>query len=187
MSNNEVKVIVHSTKNFRDRCLIKCLYYAGMRREEVTKLDVRDVDFQRRRITVNGKGGKQRVVPFIDFEFMGDLKALVGQQKEGRLFPLSVRAVNFIVQRAGERSGIKHPNPYAKHINPHLFRHSISRHLKSAKFSLETIQNFMGHESFKTTMDMYGTQSIDEMQQEFDRKLGLIPNKEQTLSLEDKR
>ena len=37
---------------------------------------------------------------------------------------------------------------------------------KSTKrFSAEWIQNFLGHESYKTTMDMYGTLSIDEMQE----------------------
>jgi hypothetical protein len=37
--------------------------------------------------------------------------------------------------------------------------------LKSKGFSAEWIQNFLGHESYKTTMDMYGTLSIDEMQE----------------------
>jgi len=35
----------------------------------------------------------------------------------------------------------------------------------SKGFSAEWIQNFLGHESYKTTMDMYGTLSIDEMQE----------------------
>ena len=52
-----------------------------------------------------------------------------------------------------------------------IFRHSIARYLKSKVFSAEWIQNFLGHESYKTTMDMYGTISIDEMQEEVVRKL----------------
>jgi integrase len=185
LSYNEVKVIINSAKSYRDRCLIKCLYYAGLRRAEVVNLDVRDVDLQRRRIRVIGKGDKSRVVPLFDLDFMGDLKALIGGQKEGRLFPISIREVNWVVQKAGERSGIKHPNTYMKHINPHLFRHSISRHLKTLKFSLESIQNFMGHESFKTTMDMYGTQGVEEMQAEFDRKFGMLPVKEEMKQIGD--
>lgn len=177
LSQNEVKVIIHSTSSFRDRCLLKCLYYAGLRREEVIKLDIRDIDFQRRRIIVrHGKGDKQRIVPFIDFEFMGDLKHLIGERKEGLIFPISIRAVNFIVSKAGIKSGIQHPNPHMKNINPHLFRHSIARHLKSQNFNVEAIQNFLGHSSYKTTMDTYGTMSVDEMQSIFDKKFGLIPN-----------
>ena len=33
------------------------------------------------------------------------------------------------------------------------------------------IQNFLGHESYQTTMDMYGTLSIDEMQEVAERLL----------------
>ncbi|NIR52004.1 tyrosine-type recombinase/integrase [candidate division KSB1 bacterium] len=49
-------------------------------------------------------------------------------------------------------------------MNPHLFRHSIAGYLKSKGFAAEWVQNFLGHTSFKTTMDMYGTIGIDEMQ-----------------------
>ena len=84
---------------------------------------------------------------------------------------LTTRRINYIVQRAGERAEIKNPNPALTHINPHIFRHSIARYLKSKGFSAEWIQNFLGHASFKTTMDMYGTISIDEMQEEAEKKL----------------
>jgi len=43
--------------------------------------------------------------------------------------------------------------------------------LKYKGFSAEWIQNFLGHASYKTTMDMYGTLSIDEMQQEVEKRL----------------
>jgi integrase len=36
---------------------------------------------------------------------------------------------------------------------------------KSKGFTAEWVQNFLGHQSYKTTMDMYGTISIDEMQE----------------------
>src|SRR5215467_4769001 len=73
--------------------------------------------------------------------------------------------VNHIVETIGVKAGVTNPNPRLMHLNPHLFRHSIARFLKSKCFSAEWIQNFLGHESYKTTMDMYGTLSIDEMQE----------------------
>jgi len=169
----------YSVHSFRDRCLLKTLFWAGLRREEVTRLDVRDIDFERKRIKVNGKGGKVRTVPIIDEEFLSDLKHWIGKNTEGLVFgsfgqPLSVRAINYITQRAGERAGVENPNPRLTYINPHIFRHSIARYLKSKVFSAEWIQNFLGHESYKTTMDMYGTISIDEMQEEAERKLQAV-------------
>ena len=85
---------------------------------------------------------------------------------------LSLRLVNHIVQRIGEEAGITNPNPRLKYLNPHIFRHSIACFLKSKGFSAEWVQNFLGHQSYKTTMDMYGTISIDEMQEIAAQKLG---------------
>ena len=82
-----------------------------------------------------------------------------------------MRLVNAIMQKIGQRAVMTNPNPRLRHLNPHLLRHSISRYLKSMGFSTEWIQNFLGQESFKTTMDMYGTISIDEMQEIAERKL----------------
>ncbi len=86
--------------------------------------------------------------------------------------PLSPRIVNHIVEQVGVRAGIDNPNPRLTHLNPHIFRHSIARWLKSRGVSAEWIQNFLGHQSYKTTMDMYGTISIDEMQEVAQQKLG---------------
>jgi integrase/recombinase XerD len=125
-----------------------------------------------------GKGGKTRIIPIIDDEFLSDLKHHIGERRAGAVFlsnenkALSLRLVNYIVSKIGEKAGVKNPNPRLKHLNPHILRHSIARFLKSKGFSAEWVQNFLGHESYKTTMDMYGTISIDEMQEVAERKLG---------------
>ena len=84
---------------------------------------------------------------------------------------ISLRLVNHIVQSVGESAGVTNPNPGRAHLNPHIFRHSIARFLKQKGFSAEWIQNFLGHQSYLTTIDMYGTISIDEMQQIAEQKL----------------
>ena len=172
----DIKTLMFNTILFRDRCIIKTLFWTGLRREELTKLDIRDIDFERKRLKVHGKGGKIRTVPIIDDEFLSDLRHQIGHRTKGSVFlgpngnsPLTLQAVNYITKRAGQRAKISNPNPKLKHINPHLFRHSIARYLKTKGFSAEWIQNFLGHEHYSTTMDMYGTISIDEMQDDVSR------------------
>ena len=173
----DVKKIIVAAPTFRDRCVIKYLFWLGLRREEVTLLDIRDVDFERKRITVQGKGDKTWVVPITDEETLSDLNHLIGDRKVGFVFlsqrnrQLSLRQVNYITQHAGELAEVKNPNPRLTHINPHIFRHSITRYLKSIGLGGEWAQNFLGHNSIKTTMDLYGTISIDEMQEVAERKL----------------
>ncbi|MCH7590503.1 tyrosine-type recombinase/integrase [PVC group bacterium] len=181
---NQVKLIYNTPSNFRDRVLIKTLYFAGLRRFEAGNLRVSDVDFELNRIVVvKGKGAKLRVIPIIDMDFKADLKHLIGERRDGFIFEsqkggqLSVRQINHIVAKAGKDAKITHPNPNEKWINPHLFRHSIVRHLKSMGFQAEWLQNFCGHSSIKTTMDTYGTLGIDEMQEIAAKKFLLIENK----------
>jgi integrase len=179
LRQSDIRKLILAATNFRDRTLIKGLWWLGLRRHELIALDIRDIDFERKRLTVRaGKGGKTRVIPIIDDEFLSDLKHLIGPRATGPLFcangnkAVSLRLVNTIVQRVGERAGISNPNPARAHLNPHIFRHSIARYLKQKGFSAEWIQNFLGHQSYQTTMDMYGTISIDEMQEIAEQKLG---------------
>ena len=78
--------------------------------------------------------------------------------------------LQLIVQRSAESVGLSHPDPTAKHINAHLLRHSIARHLKNTNYNPEFIQKYLGHSSIKTTMDEYGTLSLDDMQNIVQRK-----------------
>ncbi|MFX0141725.1 MAG: tyrosine-type recombinase/integrase [Candidatus Hodarchaeota archaeon] len=58
----EVKKIIHPTNSFKDRYLIKALFWAGLRREKAAGLDIRDIDFERKIIKVRGKGDKTRIL-----------------------------------------------------------------------------------------------------------------------------
>jgi site-specific recombinase XerD len=91
---NEVNKIILATTSFRDRCLIKILYWAGLRRSEVQNLDIRDFDFNRKRITLTGKGDKTRVVPIISDEFLSDLKHSGGEIKEMNYYLLNWLSLN---------------------------------------------------------------------------------------------
>lgn len=128
-------------------------------------------------------------------ELLGDPRYLIGKKASGYVFTftqgngdqkLTTQQANHIPANAGDKAGIHNSNPCLKHINPHLFRHSIARYLKntcsgrseSKGFSAEWIQKFLGHTSPKTTMDIYGTLSIGEMQEEVGKSYWNERNKE---------
>lgn len=182
--------VIHSTKSFRDRCIIECLYFAGLRVQEVAGPELlkrkgrvvevgghlfpEDFDFERNVIHVRkSKFGKTRMVPFVDANFKADLRQYTRTLKRGEpVFNVKRRMIQRIVQRAAEDAGITNPYSNAKHVHPHLFRHSIARHLKSAGYQAEFIQKFLGHSSITITMDTYGTLSLGEMQQMIAAKTG---------------
>ena len=180
LTENEIRSIINNTMGFRDRLIIKCLYYGGMRAHEVTKLLIESVDHQRKVITVIGKFNKLRAIPILDLGYLTDIKHYLGQRIKGFVFlsnrckPMTVRNVEYIVSRAATKASIVNPNPLMSHVNPHMFRHSIARHLKDKRYPLEFIQKFLGHASSKTTADTYGTLSLHEMQKLIARETGDI-------------
>ncbi len=172
----EVRKVIYACDNPRDRTLLATFAATGMRRAEVAALDVRDLDLVARRITIRaGKGGKQRTVPITE-ELASDLRLLVGRRATGPVFlsnrhgPLTTRQVNYIVADAGARADVKNPNPSSRgRITCHLFRHTFARHWKQRGGDIESLAQILGHASSSTTVDLYGTLSMDDVQANYDR------------------
>lgn len=177
---SEVKKVIYAAKNFRDRCIIKTLAHTAVRRVEITNLDVRDIDFGRNLVHIrNGKGGKTRTIP-ISEELASDFKHLVGQRSTGPLFvsqrggSLTVRQVNIIVANAGQAAGVTNPNPKYDNITCHLFRHSFAREWKKRGGSIESLSKILGHTSIKTTLDEYGTEDLEAVQENYQKLMSNI-------------
>jgi len=176
LSEQEITQLLMNTMGFRDRVILKCLYFGGLRVSEVAGLRVENIDFTRKTIRVIGKGAKERVIPFLDLGFYLDLKQYIGERKQGFVFDVKKRMIQIICQVAGEMAKLKNPCSELKHINAHLFRHSIARYLKAHGYPMEFIQNFLGHAQMATTSDTYGTIGLHEMQM-------IIANKKQDENL----
>jgi tyrosine recombinase XerC len=140
----------------RDRAVIELLYGSGLRVSELVGLDLDDIDLRARKITVLGKGRKERVVPigdealsalstYLDAARASFLKsgspAVFLNKRGGRLNPRSVRAA---LDRYTSADGLPH-------IGPHALRHSFATHLLDGGADLRTVQELLGHESLSTT------------------------------------
>ena len=76
-----------------------------------------------------------------------------------------------IVNGAGARAGITHPDPKRQTINPHLLRHTLSRYLLDVKKEdPRYVQAILGHKHLRTTTEIYGTPSVDRIQESYNEK-----------------
>jgi integrase len=170
-----LKKVVYGAESFRDRCILKTFAQTGIRRAELSSLDVRDLDLERRRLRVReGKGAKERLLPITE-ELASDLSHLIGKRNAGPVFvslrggSISPRSLNRIVAEAGKRAGVESPNPkYNGRLTCHLFRHTFARTWKARGGSIETLAKILGHSSTATTVDLYGTESIEDVQANYD-------------------
>lgn len=175
----EITRLITFAPSLRDRVIIKILARTGMRRAELRDIDIEDIDFEKRRIHIkSGKGKKPRTVP-VDIDTLQDIKFLIGSRKEGKLITttksgnktVSLKQINEIVAKCGKLAGIKHPNPAKKNINPHLLRHSFARNARVKGMPIEILQQILGHKSIKTTIDVYGTPSMESVQSEYEKRI----------------
>jgi integrase/recombinase XerD len=132
--------------------LFLCLYYAGMRKNEVLNLTWDDILFEWNLIRIRkAKMNKERFVPMAQIlkEALLALKAS-RQNTETLVFP-SPRTekplvdIRKAIQRIAKKAGIE------RKITPHQLRHSFATHLLEAGVDLRTIQALLGHEDIKTT------------------------------------
>ena len=174
-----LRKLVYGAASFRDRCILKTFAQTGIRRTELASLDVRNLDLRRRRLRVrDGKGAKERLLPITE-ELASDLSHLIGKRKTGPVFvslrggSISPRSLNRIVVDAGKRAGVENPNPkYNGRLTCHLFRHTFARVWKSKGGSIESLAKILGHSSTATTVDLYSSESIDDVQENYDRVMG---------------
>ncbi len=144
----------------RDQAILELLFASGLRCGEIISLKVSACDFTNKRVRVFGKGSKERIVPFSEvakkalLQYCENLrKRLLGfsHEEEDTLFlnnkgkPLSERGLEYIVSRAGIKAG------FPLKLYPHMLRHSFATELLNNGADLRIIQEFLGHESIRTT------------------------------------
>jgi integrase/recombinase XerD len=172
-----LRVLIDSASSPRDRCIVQLLSETGIRRGELAALDVADlVGDQTLLVVRRGKGGKMRMLPLTP-SMKRCLMSLQGSRSSGPFFisraglRLSVRQINRIVAETGKRAGVANPNPRHNQITCHLLRHSFARLWKDAGGSIETLSKILGHSSVKTTMDVYGTESLVDVRRNYERMM----------------
>src|SRR6185436_8177036 len=150
LSEEEVARLIESASSAYHRVILMTLYGTGMRREELSRLKLTDVDSQRMVIHVRqGKGNKDRDVT-LSPRLLEVLRTYWKWRKPKiYLFPIyhtkrleqpiSSRTVYYAVCEAARRAGIK------KKVYPHLLRHSWATHLLERGTDLKTIQMLLGH------------------------------------------
>jgi integrase len=188
LSEDQIKMLIKHTEKLRDKVIIKLLAYCGLRRFEVAKIKIEEIDLEQRKIRIVGKKNIERLATMFSDQLIEDLKIYITYVLQGKragyLFPavsslntqghITNIEINRIVAKAGKRAQLDNPVPELKNINPHILRHSCARILKDRGLSMEVVQRVLGHLSFKTTMDLYGTKSIGEMDEELQEKVGDI-------------
>lgn len=140
----------------RDRALYELIYSCGLRISEASSLKVSSLHLNERWLIVQGKGGKERMVPFGEAAaerlrtYLEDVRpTLVNGKVVEEVFvnysgkPLTRKGIWKNFCKYENLSGIK--------AKVHTLRHSFATHLLAGGMDLRLVQELLGHSDLATT------------------------------------
>lgn len=168
----ENSIDLTSNEGHRNRAIIEVFFSCGLRVSELTNLKLSDLFLPQGFIRVNGKGGKQRLVP-ISERAIHELELWFDDRRQMNIKPgeedyvflnrrghhLTRTMILIMVKRQAEAAGIK------KTISPHTLRHSFATALLKGGADLRIIQELLGHADLGTT-EIYTHMDDESLRQE---------------------
>jgi integrase/recombinase XerD len=161
LSVEEVQTILRQVRLPRYRVCLSTIYSCGLRLQEGTHIQVRDIDSGRGMLHVrHGKGGKDRYVPLPERTVELLREYWVTHRNPVWMFPTEGRDhVDLKSSTAPmHKSTVQHAFRAAlietkinKTASVHTLRHSFATHLLEAGVNLRLIQEYLGHSSPTTT------------------------------------
>lgn len=153
LSDVEMVKLRKGCANIRDKAILETFVSSGCRCSELCNLDIKDLDFDTRRVELFGKGKKYRQSE-INAEALLDIKEYLATRDDDNpaLFVglrkphkrLTKGGVENIIQHIAERAGVEN-------VFPHRLRHTFATNAINKGMDIVDVQFFLGHSSVETT------------------------------------
>jgi len=139
----------------RDAAVLEILYGSGLRVAELCALRPADLDLERSRLLVWGKGAKQRQLPMNSPSVVA-VREWLGPRGRPVMRSALTPDDALFVNRRGNRLGPRDVRRIldrraASPTHPHALRHSFATHLLDGGADLRVVQELLGHASLATT------------------------------------
>ena len=154
LNRRELKELFKAPTLLKHRIILTLAYSAGLRSQELIKLRISDIDFERKTIHIRqSKYKKDRIVPLSDVMAKGIKKYLAVEKPDTWLFngkenngQYSPKGLSWVMREALKKTSIQ------KHVNLHSLRHSYATHLLEDGINIVIIKQLLGHATIATTM-----------------------------------
>lgn len=154
----------------RNRLILEMLYATGVRVGELVNIKVSDINLNDKKITILGKGNKERIVYYNDVtskylkKYLSEARIKLNINKSDYLFlnyrggKLTTRGVQDVLNKIITKTSLN------KKISPHMLRHSFATHLLNEGCDLLSVQQLLGHSSLSAT-SIYTHVTTDRMKE----------------------
>jgi len=171
LKQEELRELFKSARSMKEKLIIYLAYDCALRRSELAKIRIKDINFDEWTIKIKGKGDRERILPITKRETRNILKRYVENLPEGSIYLFEGKqghttpdTVGRIFKRIAKRAGM--PN-----ISFHVLRHSRAIHLLEKDIDIAYINKLLGHARLDTT-SIYVVTHIEaqKLKKEIERK-----------------
>ena len=169
-TDDDLRAILCAARSLRDRAIILFLIATGVRLQELMKMRLEHIDWEKGMVLIEGKGMRRRfLVP--GNRAMAALKDYVAE-RAGRIWcdirgsPLSAQGIYLALRRVGARAGVRKVFPYR-------FRTTFAVRFDAAtKGDIQSLQIILGHTKVESSLH-YSRWGAQERALDRQREIGL--------------
>lgn len=131
--------------HIRNSLMAELAYGSGLRRAELARLDIEDINLESNTARVTGKGDKPRVVP-LTAKTAATFREYISRRHASR-GPLLTTSTGRRLKLGAISWNFKNNIG----LRPHLFRHACATHMLKNGCGIRTIQELLGHNRLSST------------------------------------
>ena len=150
LTEKEVNRLIEHAGSARDRALLELLYASGLRRAEVSNLDISDLDLRGGTLMVRGGKGNKDGLALLGSYAVQALRKYLRGRRNGPVFlnargnRLSGHMIWQAVVATAKRAGLSD-------VHVHALRHSFATVLLNRGADIRHVQELLRHERISTT------------------------------------
>jgi site-specific recombinase xerD len=153
-TDEELELLRDSCNNKRDLAIIDFLASTGVRIGELTKINISDIDFDKRECLVLGKGNKERIVYFDARTKIHILDYIDSRTDDNEALFVSLNRPHSRLKISGFEIRLRNLGKklnIAK-VHPHKFRRTLATKAIDKGMPIEQVQTLLGHTKIDTTL-----------------------------------
>lgn len=155
--DNLLNIELNDKYDYRNKAMLELMYATGMRISELINIQMEDINLNNSCVIVNGKGNKERKIPFDEIttyyleKYINEYRKQFLKKINNYLFlncfgeKISRQAFFKIIKSLAIKKNIH------KNFSPHTLRHSFATHMVENGADLRSVQILLGHSDISTT------------------------------------
>jgi len=156
LTKDQLSDLCRAAPSPRARLVIALEGFNGLRRVEVLRLRVKDVNLGQGLLDIHGNGkmgGKWRQIPLHSLTMMELKLAIAGKRPEDRILPVARTMADNVLRTAADSAGFAERGTRVSH---HDLRRTFGRLANEAGMDLVQLKNLYGHNSLDQTIHYIG-------------------------------